>query len=358
MISIDIVVPTAKTPSNIAPIADLAGAAGDSVKCYFVTDGPVGAVQNDNPSTIRIIRNAGSGAHSARNTGFDAGQGEYVLFLDDDVTPEPGLLRCYVEAIKEHPDSIGFVGSVDFPDPENSFERGVVSSDILTFFGIARTRNEFTWGVTANLMVKRAGVGSVRFSDIFPGHGGGEDIDFCLRVVESTGKKFLTLPAAVVSHPWWGRGRRQYRRFLRWAYGDSRLPELHQAYRYHNIPNMVESGVVGALVFLVLAPVHLGFAWDAAGSILIALFSESAVEAARAIKKGIGSVGTGVEAALVRLSNELGRFVGNIKRAHFGICERFDYFTTGESIPYERKVAAQKFAIFSVGLAILVLLVR
>ena len=47
--------------------------------------------------------------------------------------------------------------------------------------------------------------------------------------------------------------------------------------------------------------------------------------------------------------------MGNVKRGHIsGVCERFDYFTTGESIAYERKVAGEKFFVFLAILSILV----
>lgn len=295
----------------------------------------------------------------ARNTGIEAGVGDYVLFLDDDIIPEPDLLGKYVKAVEKWPDSVGFIGTVDFPRPENSFERGVVASDILTFFGIAKSRKESTWGVTANLLVKRDAIGPIKFSKAFPVHGGGEDIDFCLRIVQRTGKRFLTLPEAAVHHPWWGDGRRQYRRFGRWAYGDSQLPQLHPQYRYLNLPNMAESGFLGLLLFMILAPLHPRFAWDAAGSLVLAVLSECVVESFRAIRSGRGSIRTGVESALVRLSNEIGRLVGNIRRGHVsGICERFDYFTTGESKAFERKVAALKLGVFISALSILTVLVR
>src|SRR5207245_2145928 len=52
------------------------------------------------------------------------------------------------------------------------------------------------------------------------------------------------------------------------------------------------------------------------------------------------------EATLVRLSNDLGRVLGNFSRRRLGFMERFDYFTTGESIGYERKVAIVKLVSF------------
>lgn len=54
-----------------------------------------------------------------------------------------------------------------------------------------------------------------------------------------------------------------------------------------------------------------------------------------------------VEADLVRLSNDLGRILGNARRGHLlGLTERFDYFVTGESLSYERRVTKLKLTLF------------
>jgi hypothetical protein len=55
------------------------------------------------------------------------------------------------------------------------------------------------------------------------------------------------------------------------------------------------------------------------------------------------------------MSNDAGRITGNLRRGHL-LCfgERFDYFATGESIKYERKIAVPKFLLFiAVALAVL-----
>lgn len=77
---------------------------------------------------------ANEGAASARNRGIDAGTGEFVLFLDDDVRPRGGLVDAYAGAIERTSDATpGYVGVTVFPPPVNAFTRGVVASDILTF---------------------------------------------------------------------------------------------------------------------------------------------------------------------------------------------------------------------------------
>ena len=47
---------------------------------------------------VRVIRQDGSGAATARNTGARLATGDVLLFLDDDVEPEPGLIAAHAAA--------------------------------------------------------------------------------------------------------------------------------------------------------------------------------------------------------------------------------------------------------------------
>ena len=353
-ISIDVVIPSIRADQDLlSGIVGMPVPQGVEVRYYIVVDKPSNA-EDDPPlelphnTNATILQNHGTlGAHASRNRGFETGNGAYVLFLDDDVRPSSGLLESYTRAIVKHPDSVGFVGIAKFPPPMNSFTRGVVASDILTFWDIARTHNSLAWGVTANLMVKREAVGDVRFRTIFPKGGGGEDIDFCLRVVERTGKWLDAVPTAEIVHPWWHDGKRSYRRFARWAYGDSRLPKLFPSHRYRNFPNMVETLVLGALVWAVLLALGLLPLVNLVYWIVMVMLLEFGAEGVRTHTRTRAPPSVTVEATLVRLSNDLGRILSNARRAHLsGLTERFDYFVTGESISYERKVAASKFVLF------------
>ena len=58
-----------------------------------------------------------------------------------------------------------------------------------------------SWGTTSNLMVRRSAAGDVRFSAAFPKHGGGEDVDFCLRMAANVVRRFRTVPGAARAPP-------------------------------------------------------------------------------------------------------------------------------------------------------------
>jgi hypothetical protein len=241
------------------------------------------------------------------------------------------------------------VGVTRFPPPPSDFARGVVASDILTFFDIAATRATILWGVTANLCLRRRAIGEHRFLLAFPREGGGEDIDLCLRIVaDAGGVPLACVPTAIVTHPWWSAGRRHYKRFFRWAFGDSILPTLHPQFRYRATPTLAEMlAVVAAPLVALAACGRIPPSWFAA-LVTAMVVAEFAVEHIKLRLRGAGvELRTSAEATVVRLANEGGRLVGHVRAGRLaGFCERFDYFGTGESIRYERRVAGAKFALW------------
>jgi len=323
------------------------------VHYYIVIDKPEAPdmdlrIRSEDKAVTTIKNDTNLGGHRSRNRGFEAGSGEYVLFLDDDVEPPENLLEAYFDAIKKYPDSPGFVGPVKFPRCINSFTQAAMTSDILTFWNIAENAPRLAWGITANLMVKRSAAGDIRFSPRFPKKGGGEDVDYCLRIVRKSGTWFTSVPTARVSHPWWGQGASQYRRFARWSYGDSALPTLHPAYKFRNAPNMIETAFVGIFLgLLALVFVKKSLTWFFVW-LGVALILELLMDGFRMRQQGKNQTPlVSIQATFIRLSNDLGRIAGHLNRMHFlGITERFDYFMTGEHIRYERIISASKFVVY------------
>ena len=108
----------------------------------------------------------------------------------------------------------GFAGIILFPQPPPTHFTAAVQMSFLNFwFGIAGMPQHVPWCTTANLAVRRT---RLRFEDRFPKTGGGEDVHFCLQL-----EKWPMRPApnAVVTHPWWKNGKRDYPRFFGWARG-------------------------------------------------------------------------------------------------------------------------------------------
>ena len=66
--------------------------------------------------TVRVhVQEANAGASVARNTGLAQSFGDYVVLLDNDVVPEPGLLDAYIGAIARHPGEVIYVGLTKLP---------------------------------------------------------------------------------------------------------------------------------------------------------------------------------------------------------------------------------------------------
>ena len=294
---------------------------------------------------LTIIRNeVNLGASGARNRGIDAALSDWILFLDDDIYPEPDLLQVYAKSIEEKGGSPWLCRYYGLPETVSSFTKGIVASDILTFFDLAEHRDNMPWGVTANLLIRRDAIGNHRFKSIFPKSGGGEDIDFCLEIVNSFGKNFSTEPNAVVHHPWWNNSSRTYRRFFRWAYGDSNLPALHPKHRWRNLPNTAE-----LLTLCLLSVIPFSIMYESSPKLMILFISgvvlgEFFSEWIRLILvKSITNPITAIESSCVRFSNDLGRIIAVLQSMRlWRLTERFDYAATGEWIWGERRLALLK----------------
>ncbi len=303
-------------------------------------------IESGSLTIISNLRNLG--APESRNKGIEIAENEWILFLDDDIIPNEDILFQYINAINQSSNPIqGFVGVTRFPKPINSFTEGVVASDILTFFSLAENYKEMSWGVTANLVIKREAIGSLRFLKDFPKFGGGEDIDICLNIVSKVHHKFKTIPDAIVHHPWWDNRIVAYKRFFRWAFGDSQLPKLHPKYRYINFPNVIESLFIGLMIgtffyffrnkSLIYIPLLSGIIVGEVIGEWIKLY----------ITKKEKSIIIALESVTVRASNDAGRLTGNLKRKRLnGFFERFDYFCDGKHIKSERKWAFLKFCLY------------
>ena len=144
---------------------------------------------------------------------------------------------------------------------------------------------------------------------------------------------------------------RRYTRFFRWAIGDSSMVRLHPQYMYRDVPSMFETLVFGTAIMLGSAAFATSFIPFTMAGIWVGLVicSEFAIEQVRVRINHPGfTVFDAFESAAIRLSNELGKFLGPLSRRDVTcMFKRFDHFCTGESIPFEKKISKAKFAMFS-----------
>ena len=321
------------------------------------------------------------GAPASRNRGIKESAAEWIIFLDDDVTPQPDLLVEAEKVIRANPNAVGFIGNAQFPPADSIFTTAAHLAGVTYFWDIAKKMPEETdmpWGVTANLIARRIDDG-VEFNLQFPKTGGGEDIDFCRRKrdlwfpVKHQG--FHPAPDVVVTHPWWNEGKRSYHRFYMWSKGDGGLIRLYPKLTYiDHAPNSGELLLISCVLVCVGAPLFL-FTGIASPSVLALYLASTTVvgnmvhdmyrHLCRDVHRtaDINSTLAGskwvmavAESSLIRVASEWGRVVGILERGEIGsLGHRFDWFTDrmGDGPRNEEKMnSRQRIAVIVVLLAV------
>ena len=154
------------------------------------------------PYAGRVVHAQRPGASSARNTGWRAALAPLVLFVDDDILPEPALVAEHLDWHEQHPEeAVGVLGHVRWADElkVTPFMRWLeygIQFDYPNIDGI-----EAGWGrfYTANASVKRALIERVGGFEEERLPFGYEDLDVALRMHEH-GFRLLYNRAAVAEH--------------------------------------------------------------------------------------------------------------------------------------------------------------
>ena len=248
VISLDVVIPTYRLEvSTLRKILSIRVPPSLSVLFIIIIDNPtspraaaVKSLEAEYAPKVRVRCNPSNlGASGARNRGIEESAADWILFLDDDVEPTENILEAYAKAIREKGhDAIGFLGPTYFPEEKSLLQLGTRCSYCLYFWDVAARQEQASWGVTANLLMKRT---RCRFNTSFVKTGGGEDIDFCLVNRTQSGKRILCVPDATAVHPWWNQGNFSMRRFFDWTQGDGLLLDMYPDLTYSAFPNFIEN---------------------------------------------------------------------------------------------------------------------
>ncbi len=143
---------------------------------------------------VRCLTQPNYGPAAARERGWRSTQGDVVVFLDDDVVPEPEAVIAMADALG---DGVDGVGAAILP----LNDRGVIShymqADGLVDHRVVK--GDVRWLITAAAAFRREALERVGGFDLTFPRAAGEDVDLTLRMIEA-GCALRLEPRAVVRH--------------------------------------------------------------------------------------------------------------------------------------------------------------
>ena len=172
---------------------------------------------------VRVLVCAQSGAAAARNLGAWQVRTRWVLFLDSDCIPTPGLIEGYRRALNG---AIAYAGVVQAErnDPLSRYynAQGILRPLPVWDQGVERP----AYLITANALVWREALAQIGgFDERFPS-AAGEDIDLGLRLWSVGPLSYA--PVAQVLHTFESNLCSFVRRFVRYGRGNRRLAARYQ----------------------------------------------------------------------------------------------------------------------------------
>jgi glycosyltransferase involved in cell wall biosynthesis len=194
---VTVVVPTRNRPESLRRCLEaLAGQVGvGTIEIVVVDDGSDDSAAVEAALALaphaRVVRQPRSGPAAARNAGVAAARGSIVCFTDDDCEPDPEWAAALAAALREGADVVAGTTSNGYPG--NPY---AVASQLVTGYVTERGRRPFA--ATNNLAARETVLRELPFDEAF-GSAGGEDREWCSRVVER-GYRIGGSPARVVHY--------------------------------------------------------------------------------------------------------------------------------------------------------------
>ncbi len=316
--SIDIVIPSFRLNEELLlNIFHLKQPEDAIINYYLIADNPKIRIPRliqclvDEGKINLIINDVNLGYSGTRNKGIDAGNSKWVLLLDDDIVPEQNLLFEYVNAIRDTPDAIGFIGPTLFPKALTHIEKALEVQGITAHAKEATIKAELSWAPTTNVLLNKDKLGSLRFTE---GLFSGEDILFLFSNAVKNNALYISVPNAIVYHPWWGGAKSTFQKMFYYGRGNTQITSIAPVkyFAYYDFLNSIESVfclLILLLIFMFL-PLPIAFVSILTGSILIIDLLICNLKCKKYL--GFFSMVIAWNLYLVKISWELGNFYEHI----------------------------------------------
>ena len=238
-LAISVVVPTFNRKDNLKRTLDgLARQEMDPSRFEVVvvsdgsTDGTdewLSEVVDGYPFRLRPVRQANSGPAVARNRGIEEAEGDVIVFVDDDIEPQPELLARHLAHHESHP-AVAVIGP-QLPDPDR--RRQEPPWVVWEHEQMVRQYRNFADGTwpeagphhfyTGNASVRREHLAAIGGFNVTFGRQ--EDVELAMRLVRDRGVEVrIDLEARAIHRP-----NRTYASWARtpYAYGELDVKRAH-----------------------------------------------------------------------------------------------------------------------------------
>jgi len=164
------------------------------------TDGTERVCQGSFSFRLFYLRQAHQGVVAARNLGASTAHGKILVFVDDDMTHDPGYLGALVEAHREYARCVS-MGRIRVSAGDNPTRFARIYSELETGLETADSTVPFAACGTANLSVERQAYFEIGGMQTVAGDAWGAwgDVDFAYRAWK-LGFQFRLIPRAVCTH--------------------------------------------------------------------------------------------------------------------------------------------------------------
>ncbi|MCI9531535.1 MAG: glycosyltransferase [Lachnospiraceae bacterium] len=176
-----------------------------------------------------------------RNLGIDRAQYGHILFLDSDVTVEPGLLDCHAAAYlgQEGDGKLGGAfGLTEFVGKKSFWWKILELTSFVDSFGFAKQFPYVSWTIGNNVSFRKKALLEIgKFEEDLPFKLGGDDLDMSYRVTKA-GYRIKTVPGAVTYHSrdTWNCWKAVNDRSKRWGSMEYHILKRHPELAHRRLP--------------------------------------------------------------------------------------------------------------------------